>query len=200
MPSSRFLCQSFSSIVLLIFLSFTAYSLYSLTLTFDEAMSGVACDLNSRGFHVLCKATEEAVGHVQPYSITGSLPLIRELQVRYIHKRSSSSRPSIKPSFANCFCSFCQGEGFDVQTAGYGMRTYCVFHNLIVYFRFKLLKSTVDSESLYGMLKVINQLANPILYARDQISPFTIKVNKILNISRDKGEGGRHWPWPSEKC
>lgn len=44
-------------------------------------MSGVACDLNSRGFHVLCKATEEVVGHVKPYSITGSLPLIRELQV-----------------------------------------------------------------------------------------------------------------------
>ncbi|ERN09318.1 hypothetical protein AMTRI_Chr13g115570 [Amborella trichopoda] len=69
-----------------------------LTMTFDEAiMSGVACDLNSRGFHVLCKATEEVVGHVKPYSITGSLPLIRELQ----------------------------DEGFDVQTAGYGlMATY----------------------------------------------------------------------------
>lgn len=59
---------------------------YSLTITFDEAMSGVACDLNSRGFHVLCKATEEVVGHVKPYSITGSLPLIRELQVKiYAH-------------------------------------------------------------------------------------------------------------------
>ncbi|XP_059442642.1 acetylornithine deacetylase [Corylus avellana] len=69
----------------------------SLTISFDEAMSGVACDLNSRGFDVLCKATEEVVGHVKPYSITGSLPLIRELQ----------------------------DEGFDVQTAGYGlMATY----------------------------------------------------------------------------
>lgn len=44
-------------------------------------MSGVACNLDSRGFHVFCKATEEVVGHVKPYSITGSLPLIRELQV-----------------------------------------------------------------------------------------------------------------------
>ncbi|GAV69090.1 Peptidase_M20 domain-containing protein/M20_dimer domain-containing protein [Cephalotus follicularis] len=69
----------------------------SLTITFEEAMSGVACDLNSRGFHVLCKATEEVVVHVKPYSITGSLPLIRELQ----------------------------DEGFDVQTLGYGlMATY----------------------------------------------------------------------------
>ncbi|CAL5432338.1 unnamed protein product [Camellia sinensis] len=66
-------------------------------ISFDEAFSGVACDLDSRGFHVLCKATEEAVGHVKPYSITGSLPLIRELQ----------------------------DEGFDVQTCGYGlMATY----------------------------------------------------------------------------
>ncbi|KAI4315129.1 hypothetical protein L6164_027972 [Bauhinia variegata] len=63
----------------------------SLNLTFDEALSGVACDLKSQGFKVLCKATEEVVGHVKPYSITGSLPLIRELQ----------------------------DEGFDVQTCGY---------------------------------------------------------------------------------
>lgn len=44
-------------------------------------MKGVACDLDSPGFHALCRATEEVVGHVQPYSITGSLPCIRELQV-----------------------------------------------------------------------------------------------------------------------
>ncbi|KAL5537659.1 hypothetical protein UlMin_045936 [Ulmus minor] len=81
----------------------------SLTLTFDEANSGVACDLNSHGFHVLCKATEEVVGHVKPYSITGSLPLIRELQ----------------------------DEGFDVQTSGYGLMAtyhanneYCLFTDM----------------------------------------------------------------------
>ncbi|XP_048447498.1 acetylornithine deacetylase-like isoform X1 [Pyrus x bretschneideri] len=81
----------------------------SLTLSFDEATSGVACDLNSLGFHVLCKATEEVVGHVKPYSITGSLPLIRELQ----------------------------DEGFDVQTAGYGLMAtyhakneYCLFTDM----------------------------------------------------------------------
>lgn len=67
------------------------------SITFDEASSGVACDLNSRGFHVLCKATEEVVGYSKPYSITGTLPLIRELK----------------------------DEGFDVQTTGYGlMKTY----------------------------------------------------------------------------
>jgi len=53
-----------------------------LTLEFDEAfMSGVACNLDSPGFLALSKSTEEIVGFVKPYSITGSLPLIRELQV-----------------------------------------------------------------------------------------------------------------------
>ncbi|KAL1805397.1 hypothetical protein DCAR_0831004 [Daucus carota subsp. sativus] len=66
-------------------------------ISFEEAYPGVACNLDSRGFHVLCKATEQVVGHVKPYSITGSLPLIRDLQ----------------------------DEGFDVQTSGYGlMATY----------------------------------------------------------------------------
>jgi hypothetical protein len=53
-----------------------------LEITFDgDVMNGVACNLESRGYHALCKATKEIVGHVEPYSITGSLPLIRELQV-----------------------------------------------------------------------------------------------------------------------
>lgn len=81
-----------------------------LAISFDEAiMTGVACNLDSRGFHVLCKATEEVVGHVKPYSITGSLPLIRELQ----------------------------DEGFDVQTSGYGIMAtyhakneYCLFSDM----------------------------------------------------------------------
>ncbi|CDY44513.1 BnaC01g10360D [Brassica napus] len=68
-----------------------------LTLSFDEASAGVACNLDSRGYHVLCNATKEVVGHVKPYSITGTLPLIRDLK----------------------------DEGFDVQTSGYGlMATY----------------------------------------------------------------------------
>nr|ABD65618.1 acetylornithine deacetylase, putative [Brassica oleracea] len=68
-----------------------------LTLSFDEASAGVACNLDSRGYHVLCNATKEVVGHVKPYSITGTLPLIRDLK----------------------------DEGFDVQTSGFGlMATY----------------------------------------------------------------------------
>ncbi|URD77815.1 Metallopeptidase M20 family [Musa troglodytarum] len=99
-----------------------------LTITFDEAMtSGVACSLDSRGFHVLCKATEEAVGHVKPYSITGSLPLIRELQ----------------------------DEGFDVQTSGYGIMAtyharneYCLFSDMCQGFQvFVSIISQLEADS-----------------------------------------------------
>eukprot|EP00243_Klebsormidium_subtile_P014001 TRINITY_DN963_c0_g1_i1.p1 TRINITY_DN963_c0_g1~~TRINITY_DN963_c0_g1_i1.p1 ORF type:complete len:414 (-),score=125.87 TRINITY_DN963_c0_g1_i1:315-1394(-) len=67
-------------------------------LSFDEMMmSGVACRLDSPGFFALCNATKAVFGKVTPYSITGSLPCIRELQ----------------------------DAGFDVQTMGYGvMSTY----------------------------------------------------------------------------
>uniref|UniRef100_A0A3Q7HRC7 Acetylornithine deacetylase n=3 Tax=Solanum lycopersicum TaxID=4081 RepID=A0A3Q7HRC7_SOLLC len=69
----------------------------SMSISFEEPYSGVACDLDSLGYKVLAKATEEVVGYVEPYSITGSLPLIRDLQDR----------------------------GYDVQTTGYGiMDTY----------------------------------------------------------------------------
>lgn len=63
----------------------------------DMKISGVACNLNSPGFHALRDATEKIIGYCEPYSITGSLPLIRDLQ----------------------------DEGFDVHTVGYGiMDTY----------------------------------------------------------------------------
>lgn len=88
-----------------------------LTITFDEAMtSGVACNLDSRGFRVLCKATEEVLGHVKPYSITGSLPLIRELQVWILFSFIPFTSSDYKMTLFSC----CQDEGFDVQTSGYG--------------------------------------------------------------------------------
>ena len=56
-------------------------------------MSGVACDINSRGYEVLHNATKEVIGHVKPYSLTGSLPVIRDLQVKHW--------------FAYCFLFWC---------------------------------------------------------------------------------------------
>ena len=59
----------------------------------SEGENGVACDITSIGHKALLKATEKIIGNVKPYSIGGSLPLIRELQEK----------------------------GFDVQISGYGI-------------------------------------------------------------------------------
>ncbi len=58
-----------------------------------EGENGVACKLDSLGYAAILEATEKVLGSVQPYSIGGSLPLIRDLQ----------------------------DDGFDVQIAGYGI-------------------------------------------------------------------------------
>ena len=43
-------------------------------------MGGLACDLDSIGFKVLCDATEKVVGCCKPLADTGTLPLVAELQ------------------------------------------------------------------------------------------------------------------------
>lgn len=58
-----------------------------------HADNGVACRLDSKGFKALVAATNDVLGFAKPYSIGGSLPLIRELQ----------------------------DQGFDVQISGYGI-------------------------------------------------------------------------------
>lgn len=48
---------------------------------FDEVyMEGIACSLDSIGFKSLSKAIENVLGSVKPFSISGSLPLVRDLQ------------------------------------------------------------------------------------------------------------------------
>jgi len=54
---------------------------------------GIACKLDSNGFKALNQATAEIIGHSKPYSITGTLPLVAELQE----------------------------AGFDLQISGYGL-------------------------------------------------------------------------------
>ena len=44
-------------------------------------MPGIACDINSAGYKALYNATYEVIGEVKPYSLTGSLPLVHDLQV-----------------------------------------------------------------------------------------------------------------------
>jgi len=60
-------------------------------------MEGIACSMESEGNTALVESVREALGSVKPYSIGGSLPLVRDLQ----------------------------RGGFDVQMIGFGlMKTY----------------------------------------------------------------------------
>jgi len=64
-----------------------------------EGENGIACDLTSIGFKVITEATLSVLGDAKPFSIGGSLPLVRELQE----------------------------QGYDVQIAGYGHSSKFVF-------------------------------------------------------------------------
>ena len=70
----------------------------SLELSFGEGMlEGIACSTGSPGFTALKNATDAVLGEAKPYSIGGSLPLVRDLQ----------------------------RAGFDIQMTGFGnMATY----------------------------------------------------------------------------
>ena len=56
-------------------------------------MEGIACDLDSEGLKSIVDATAEVKGKATPYAITGSLPLVRQMQ----------------------------NAGFDIQITGYGL-------------------------------------------------------------------------------
>ena len=43
-------------------------------------LQGIACNLDSDAFKKLEEATKEVMGECKPYSITGSLPLVGDLQ------------------------------------------------------------------------------------------------------------------------
>lgn len=45
-----------------------------------EATEGIACRLDTPAYSALCQAVREEIGLVRPYSDTGSLPLVRQLQ------------------------------------------------------------------------------------------------------------------------
>ena len=79
----------------------------SLELTFGEShLDGIACDTNSAGYRALVAATEAVLGEAKPYSICGSLPLVRDLQ----------------------------RKGFDLQMTGFGlMKTYHADNEFCLY-------------------------------------------------------------------
>ena len=62
-----------------------------------RSMEGIACNLNSPGLQAIIDATAKVKGSAEPYAITGSLPLVKEMQT----------------------------AGFDIQITGYGLsKTY----------------------------------------------------------------------------
>jgi len=63
-----------------------------------HCLQGVACDITSRGFKALKNSFTTVMGEVKPYSICGSLPLVREMK----------------------------DEGFDIQITGFGLSS--VYH------------------------------------------------------------------------
>ncbi|XP_004148485.1 acetylornithine deacetylase [Cucumis sativus] len=80
-----------------------------LAIIFGNPMPGIACDINSAGYKALYNATYEVIGEVKPYSLTGSLPLVHDLQ----------------------------NDGFDVQNIGYGLtetyhadNEYCYYSDM----------------------------------------------------------------------
>jgi acetylornithine deacetylase len=57
-----------------------------------EAYKGIACKIDGVGYKALSAATKEVIGECKPFSLTGSLPLVADLQ----------------------------DAGYDLQIAGYG--------------------------------------------------------------------------------
>ena len=47
---------------------------------YTHTLQGIACNLDSDAFKKLEEATQEVMGECKPYSITGSLPLVGDLQ------------------------------------------------------------------------------------------------------------------------
>ena len=63
----------------------------------EHLLTGIACDLSSPALTTLCEVIKDVKGVAEPYSLTGSLPLVAEMQ----------------------------GNGFDIQLIGFGlMSTY----------------------------------------------------------------------------
>ena len=92
-----------------------------------RSMEGIACNLNSPGLQAIIDATAKVKGSAEPYAITGSLPLVKEMQT----------------------------AGFDIQITGYGLsktyhadNEYALLSEMMDAYQILLLIiSSMDSES-----------------------------------------------------
>ena len=88
-------------------------------------MEGIACNLDSPGLKALIDATAQVKGEAKPYSITGSLPLVREMQ----------------------------NAGFDIQITGFGLsktyhadNEYCLLSDMQDAFQILLRVISINDE------------------------------------------------------
>jgi acetylornithine deacetylase len=88
-------------------------------------MEGIACNLDSPGLKALIDATAQVRGEAKPYSITGSLPLVREMQ----------------------------NAGFDIQITGFGLsktyhadNEYCLLSDMQDAFQILLRVISINDE------------------------------------------------------
>eukprot|EP01050_Picozoa_sp_SAG11_P012230 SAG11_NODE_1348_length_5137_cov_3.785232_4_plen_222_part_00 len=131
-----------------------------------EPFKGIACRLDSPGYAALVAATEEIKGSAKPYSITGSLPLVGDLQeagfdVQVYRNRSPHSRqayyepqpypPEPSPTLQSvCALSACIDRSPCVgvlvrQVCGYGLSS--VYHGDDEYCSLNDMK---DAEKILG--------------------------------------------------
>lgn len=89
-------------------------------------MEGIACDLKSPGLQALIDSINEVKGEAKPYSISGSLPLVREMQ----------------------------DQGFDIQITGFGLmhtyhadNEYCLLSDMQDAFQILLRVISIDDEN-----------------------------------------------------
>lgn len=75
----------------------------------NHSSEGIACNLDSVGFHTLVESIRKVRGKVNPYSIAGSLPLVKQMQM----------------------------SGFDLQLTGFGLSStyhaeneYCLLSDM----------------------------------------------------------------------
>jgi len=94
----------------------------------DGCLEGIACKIDSKAFHVLCHSLKTVRGFVKPYSICGSLPLVREMQE----------------------------SGFDLQITGFGLSS--VYHAENEYCKLSDMENACKIVSLFvsGMDEMLN--------------------------------------------
>ena len=86
---------------------------------------GIACNLESVGFHRLNEATKEVLGESKPYSICGSLPLVGDLQRAGFDVQVTHNERSLPHSLSLSLSLCLQVCGYGHSSVYHGDNEYC---------------------------------------------------------------------------